>query len=47
MSVHLQEKEAAVEEARQAQEMLEELINSQNNNTKDDKLIEVSKFRFP
>ena len=45
--MHLQEKEAAVEEARQAQEMLEELINSQNNNTKDDKLIEVSKLRFP
>ena len=36
-----EEKEAALEEVKMAQEMVEEMINSQNNNQSDDKLIEV------
>ena len=41
VSVYLQEKENAQEEARLAQEMVEEMINSQNNNQQDDRLVEV------
>ena len=36
-----EEKEAALEELKLAQEMVEEMINSQNNNQSDDKLLEV------
>ncbi len=39
--IAVQEKEAALEETRQAQEMVEEMISSQNNNQPDTKLIEV------
>jgi len=39
--IAVQEKEAALEETRQAQEMVEEMISSQNNNQPDTKLIEL------